>query len=335
MKESLIHNDLAVVSDHQSAEVPKPGKRPFDFPTSFVPSQFSSILHLGAPSPFPVGADQLYPSSFQTLTQFSAIVCTVCDHSFGPILGPARAFSRNSNRLKRRLSKLYLRRRSGIESISQRNTLAIDHHHPLRTFAAFRFPDTGAPFFAEAKLPSKKDSLQSSLAFASSSARKARHTFNHTPCSSHRRNRLQQVLGLGYSAGRSRHLAPVFSTQRMPSNTSRLCRQGLPALLNFGKSGEIFSHCASVSIRLLPIGSPPTGYNRQIRSLRPYETTCSQICFLSSLQGLTTNTLRAERNSTALGGFGRLWRQSAFPGLRPLPPLWAYHWHFKLKVALH
>src|SRR6185437_12579500 len=60
------------------------------------------------------------------------------------------------------LDQLYFRGRRAVQVVSQRNTLAVDHHHPLRALAAFGFADPVAPFLAGAKLPSMKLSLQSS-----------------------------------------------------------------------------------------------------------------------------------------------------------------------------
>jgi hypothetical protein len=129
---------------------------------------------------------------------------------------------------------------------SQRNTFAVDHHHPLRAFAPLGFANPEAPFLAGAKLPSKKLSLQSSRPPWSSSERKARQILSHTSCSSHCRNRRQQVLAAGYCLGKSRQRAPVLSTQRMPSSTARLSAQGRPRLRNFGNSGSTRSHCFSL-----------------------------------------------------------------------------------------
>ena len=84
---------------------------------------------------------------------------------------------------------------------------------------------------------------------ASSSAMKVRQRRSHVPSSSHRRRRRQQGEGLGYSLGRSRHRAPVLSTQRMPSTTARWVTQGRPPRRLRGKrgsSGSILAHCASV-----------------------------------------------------------------------------------------
>jgi hypothetical protein len=124
--------------------------------------------------------------------------------------------------------------------------LAVDHHHPLRAFAPLGFADAVAPFLAGAKLPSTKLSLQSNWPRASSSARNWRHTSNHTSCASHNCKRRQQVLGLGYSGGRSRQRAPVLSTHKMPSNTRRLSAHGRPRPEDCGNNGSIFFHCSSV-----------------------------------------------------------------------------------------
>jgi len=61
--------------------------------------------------------------------------------------------------------------------------------------------------------------------------------------------RRQQVEGFGYRSGRSLNLAPVFRTQRMPSNTKRSSARGRPLLGPTGLSGtrcSIFLHCSSV-----------------------------------------------------------------------------------------
>jgi hypothetical protein len=137
--------------------------------------------------------------------------------------------------------------------VSQRNTFAVDHHHPLRSLAAFGLSDAFAPFFAGAKLPSMNASLQSSWAFSSSSARNARHASSHMSCSSQLLSRRQQVDGLGYTFGRSAQGAPVRSTHRIPSKTFLLSAQGLPprlVFLGFGSNASIFSHWASVSFHL-------------------------------------------------------------------------------------
>jgi hypothetical protein len=89
-----------------------------------------------------------------------------------------------------------------------------------------------------------------------------------TPASCQSLKRRQQVEGSGYSAGRSRHLAPVLRTQRIPSRQARSSAGGRPPLGRGGRggiNGLIFSHCSSVNIGFrTPIGSPPMSLIREI-----------------------------------------------------------------------
>src|SRR5208337_467222 len=73
------------------------------------------------------------------------------------------------------------RRRGRSQVLSQRKTLAIDHHHPLCTLAPLGLSNPGAPFFAEAKLPSINASLQSRCPFRFNSPRKVRQIVSQTP----------------------------------------------------------------------------------------------------------------------------------------------------------
>jgi hypothetical protein len=142
-----------------------------------------------------------------------------------------------------------------------RNTLSIDHHHPFCSLAFLRLADGFAPFLAGAKLPSMKDSAHSNFPWLSSLPRKVLQILSQVPSSSHICNRRQQVTGLGNSSGKSRHLAPVFNTHKIPSRQPRLSAQGRPPKgppSSFGSSGLIFSHCSSVSIGfVLAIASHP------------------------------------------------------------------------------
>jgi hypothetical protein len=133
---------------------------------------------------------------------------------------------------------------------SQRNTLAVCHHHKLRTLSAFRLANLRAPFFAGENVPSANTSYQHSRCLTSSSARNARHTFSQRPCSSQSRNRRQQVLGEGNRLGRSFQRAPLRSTQRIPSTHGRFGIGRRPPLgegFGSGSNGASFAHCLFVS----------------------------------------------------------------------------------------
>ena len=113
---------------------------------------------------------------------------------------------------------------------------------PLRPLATLGFADCRAPFFAGAKLPSRKVSSHLSRPRLSSVPSSVRHAFSQTPCSCHRCNRRQQVDGEGNSSGRNRHAAPVCRTQSMPSKQARFGAGGRPRLsrrrFGWGSKGQ-------------------------------------------------------------------------------------------------
>jgi len=245
MEEGSIHLDLMVIAHEQSAEVPQPGEGAFDFPALAVTTQGTAIVERGFAPASAVRTDEQDAALEQSPTQRVAVVTPVGNHAQRALLRTTPASTRHRDPGQRAFSQRHFPRAGRDQLASQRNTLAVDHHHPLRAFAALGFADALAPFLAGAKLPSRKDSLQSSLPRWSSSARNCRHTLSHTSCSSHWRKRRQQVLGLGYSLGRSRHRAPVLSTHRIPSSTRRFSAHGRPRLRTFGRSGSILAHCSS------------------------------------------------------------------------------------------
>jgi hypothetical protein len=144
-----------------------------------------------------------------------------------------------------------------VKVVSQRNTHAVDHHHPLRVFPPAGFADGSAPFLAGAKLLSRKDSLHFSCWRSFNSARNARQILSQMPCSSQSRSR-QQVEGCGNPSGRSCQRAPLRGTHRMPSSTLRSGARGRPpwrCRTALGSRGRIFSHCAPVSNRPYRVAS--------------------------------------------------------------------------------
>ena len=197
-----------------------------------------------------------------------AVICLVSYHSLGSRPRSPRSLLGHSDIRHNFFEESDLSGRGRVGMASQRNTLAIDHHQVLRSLASLSFSDGRAPFFAGMNVASTKDSSQSRIPSASNSERKARHMSLRTPASCQSLNRRQHVEGLGYSSGRSRHLAPVLRTQRIPSKHARSGAGGRPPFGLGGRggiNGLIFSHCSSVNIgfRAL-IGSPPMSLIREI-----------------------------------------------------------------------
>jgi hypothetical protein len=249
MKERLINRNLSFPTDNQSAEVLQPCKSTLNRPSSLVTPHFAAILmflFLVIPT---IWANQINAPFSQSFTKRVAVISPICNNTNRIFSGTPASMSGHRNFFNRRFQQFHLTRRGRIEMSTERDSLAIDHHHPLRTFSAFGLSDALAPFFAEAKLPSAKVSSQSSWPCSSSSDKNLRQIFSQTPCSSHCCNRRQQVLADGYRSGRSFHLAPLRKTQTMPSKTSRLLRGLRPPLGDCvwtGNKGSNFSHCSSV-----------------------------------------------------------------------------------------
>lgn len=261
MKERSINSNKSFIADHKSPEIANPGKGSFNLPSPLFSSQFSAILCFGSLAVFAMGAYKFYSSLLELVTKWIAVVAFVRDQALGPALRPARAVSWNLDLFKGLINECHFRRGCRGKEASQRNTLTVDHHHPLCTFTFLRFANTLPPFFAGAKLPSMNASSQCKSVSSSRSARYLRHTSSQTPFSSQSFRRRQQVDALGYRSGRSFHRAPVLRIQSIPSNAMRLSAHGLPPCgpgISWGRNGSSFSHCSSVKYRVsLAIGSPP------------------------------------------------------------------------------
>jgi len=156
------------------------------------------------------------------------------------------------DRRQRRLDEIDLRRGGRVKVVSQRKTLAVDHHHPLRPLAPLGFADSRAPFLARAKLLSRNASLHCNCWRSFNSARNARQIVSQTPCPSPSRSRRQQVDGEGNSSGKSCQRAPLRRIHKIPSSTGRSPVGGRPPRGRGGRRGSkgwIFSHWASVNGR--------------------------------------------------------------------------------------
>jgi len=238
------------MTNQQSSELAQPGVGSFDDPTPLVASQFAPIFVAPLPIVLPVRCDQLDAALLQPLAQRVRIVGGVGNHPFR--LLPRTTFgSRNRDFLERGLRKRNFVRSGTFQPNSQRKTLTVDQYHPLRPLAPLGFPDGRAPFFAGAKLPSRKVSSHFSRPSSSSAPSSVRQAFSQTPSSSHCLSRRQQVEGEGNSSGKNRHAAPVCRIHRMPSKQPRFDAQGRPLLSRRrrggGSIGSTSSHCSSLS----------------------------------------------------------------------------------------
>ena len=256
MEEALIEGEESIVPDEEAAEVTQVGKGAFNFPAPSITPQRAAILQRDPAAPA-VWADQFNSTGGESCTEALRVISAVTDQSTWTGARAAGSWARHLHRSQGFLREDDLGGRGAKESASQRNTLAVCHHHPLRTFATFGFTHAEPPFLALAKLPSIKTSSQLSLPCSSNSQSKRRQSVSHKSSSSQSRNRRQQVLALGYSLGRSRQRAPLRRTHKIPSKTALSSARGRPNPRGGGNKGAIFSHCRSLKSEMSRIPSFP------------------------------------------------------------------------------
>src|SRR3989454_2302315 len=133
MKERAINRQRAVVAHHQSEEVAEPGDGAFHRPPPLTAPKGPAVLRRGLATILAMRNDQLDAAPGQLLAQRVTVVATVGDEAFR--LLPRTAWPMlpsYADRGECRLRQPDLRRGSRVKVVSQRNTRAVDHHHPLR-----------------------------------------------------------------------------------------------------------------------------------------------------------------------------------------------------------
>ncbi len=239
------------MTNQQPTAPAQPCERPLDDPATSVAPQPAAILVRRIRMVLLRRDDRFDPALRQLRAQSVAVIASVQHQSIR--LRPRSPRSMRTAHLDsgdRLLEELRLARTGRVQVCSQRSTRAIDQKHPLGALALLGLADSGAPFFAGAKLPSPKHSSQRTFSASFRSARKPRQSASNVPSSSHCRNRRQQVLELPYWRGSARHGAPVHRIHRMPSKHLRRSAGGLPprgVLLRRGRCGAIRAHCASLN----------------------------------------------------------------------------------------
>jgi hypothetical protein len=262
MKECAVNREGAVIASNQMAEIAEPSEGALDFPAPSIASQRSPVLgHRFASIPA-MRRDQFDPARRQPLPQWVTVVTTIRDQAQRFLLRLPRVGSAaHAHRRERCFREPRFLWGCRTKVVSQRKTLAVDHHHPLRALAPLGFSDSSAPFLAGAKLPSRKDSLHCSCFRWLSSARNARQILSQTPCSSQSRSLRQQVAGEGNSSGKSCQRAPLRRIHKIPSSTLRSEARGRPPRRcehGRGSKGRIFSPWASVNRRPYRAIGPPS-----------------------------------------------------------------------------
>ncbi len=153
MKAGTVHGQGAIPAGGDPSEAGDPANGALDFPPFSIPPQRSAILELWLLTVAPVRCNQFNALPGQQFPQGLTVIGFVANqplHHRRVGQGRQRIFNQG-----------YFRRCGRTKVASERNTLAVCHHHKLCTLSAFGFADPGPPFFAGAKVPSMKVSSQS------------------------------------------------------------------------------------------------------------------------------------------------------------------------------
>lgn len=239
------------MTNQQPTAPAQPREGSLDDPSPAVAPQLAAVL-MGRVRMVLLRRDDRFDAALgQPGAQPVAVVAAVQHQPVGLRSRPSRPVrSPYLDRGDRLLEELRLARTGRVQVCSQRSTRAIDQKHPLGALALFGRSDSGAPFFAGAKLPSPKHSSQRTFSASFRSARNPRHSASSVPSSSHWRRRRQQVVELPYFRGSAFHGAPVQRIHRMPSKHLRGSAGGRPPRglrLRRGSCGAIRAHCASLN----------------------------------------------------------------------------------------
>jgi hypothetical protein len=230
------------VANNQSPEVVQPTYRALDFPAATEAAEATPVLGARFRTIPPVRTNEFNASPSAALAQRVAVGREIINQ-----------IARQTAKLavfEKRFNQRYLMRAGTGDVNSPGQARPFGEHHDFGAFAALRFTDARPPFFAGENVPSAKDSSVRSRP-ARWSFRKSRdQALAKAPLRNHSLNRRQQVAGEGKHFGRSFHLAPVRSTQQIPSKQRRASHAGRPPFgdgLGVGKRSAIIAHCLSVS----------------------------------------------------------------------------------------
>ena len=170
--------------DNDTTKVSEPSKEALNLPAFSITPQRPTILALASIGA--IGSYQFYIVGFPKIEcKFITIICFVSYQSFRKLL--------KGNVIDDFIYKSDFGKGGTVDGNSKRKAITVDHCHPLRTFSAFSFTNSGPPFLAEAKLPSIKDSLKSIFPRFSRSSNKAVLMLLIVPSWHHFWNRRWQV----------------------------------------------------------------------------------------------------------------------------------------------
>jgi len=232
---------FVLVACRDASEAQQPCEEAFDFPSTLVAAQLSTVGPAPAPFSF-LGSDQLDVLLRELCFERRTVVGFVADASF-------RFFAREAT-LDGGIDETYFVTLTCSDGGRYWKTRTVCDRHDLGGKPAPSFSHQEAPLFAPACVPSMNVSLRSSFPRSTRSSANACSTRCRTPSFTQLWKRRKHVAYGGYRRGMSAHGAPVRRIHNTPLNTSRGSRHGRPRpssrTSGTGSNCSTAAHCSSV-----------------------------------------------------------------------------------------
>src|SRR2546421_130503 len=238
MKERPVDLERAVLAHNQAPVIPQPANGALHDPAAAIAPQGAAILPRRTNAILFVRADQFAAALPQPLAQRVAVISLVGNHPHRLLPRSARMVTPPyADGRERRLREPDFRRGCRVKVVSQRKTLAVDHHHPLRPLAPLGFP-TPQPLFS----PVQNCRPETTRSTATAGTRSTR-SGTRPRCSTTRPARPSPAVAASKSKGADISLASPASERRCAESTESLrghdgCRSAGGHLALLGWPGE-------------------------------------------------------------------------------------------------
>jgi hypothetical protein len=164
---------MALIADHETAEIAQPSEEPFDLPPTLVAAQRTPILGPGLLPVPTMRSNHLHAEVGEFCVKEIGVVGTISNQALGQRV--------DESRVERGGDEAALVRRSRGGTHGERKTSAVCHCHEFRTFAPLGRTNTSAPFLATMNVASMKHSERSSLPRTLRSVAKAARMRSNSP----------------------------------------------------------------------------------------------------------------------------------------------------------
>src|ERR687891_992238 len=132
MQAGPVHDERALPTPHQAAEMPPPGEGAFDSPAAAVTPPLPPIWPRRVAPMAPMGTEQLAAPPGQALAPRGRVTGLVIAHPLGILARPSWAPAGHGHGVQGGFQPRHLSGGRRVHAVAQRTPWAVDHHPPLR-----------------------------------------------------------------------------------------------------------------------------------------------------------------------------------------------------------